>query len=341
MRKFVDTLLMLIVGIGCFIFTRVVSGGDGVSESVKYNLIFLSLIIILYFCGLVGGFFKMKNMSDFFERDSDIIKSFKGSEKSLNLSSKMKLLMGHKRVDPKLNEFVSGLANSQSGICDIEDYINDDEVDNIIKKWFLDLIPDIMTSLGILGTFVGLVWGMRGFDPSSYDMMSGSVASLIDGIKVAFLTSIYGLAGSLLFQYSMNRNYSELIASMQDFIDRFHSGVVPSSEYEAQNRMVHSQNGQYELLRGIGMEFQNQIGGSVNSNMEGQLRRINESIEELTSVMQNSQESFSQDLRDSYRDGSNERLINTLSEICQKNNEMLDLQRILIEKISDIVNDGN
>ena len=66
-------------------------------------------------------------------------------------------------------------------------------------RWCLD----IFTSLGILGTFVGLVWGLKNFEPSSYETMTNSVASLVEGIKVAFLTSIYGIALAIVYTSGM------------------------------------------------------------------------------------------------------------------------------------------
>ena len=60
---------------------------------------------------------------------------------------------------------------------------------------------DSFTSIGILGTFVGLVWGLKDFQPSDYEAMTSSVSSLVDGIKVAFLTSIYGIAFSIVLYF--------------------------------------------------------------------------------------------------------------------------------------------
>jgi hypothetical protein len=127
-----------------------------------------------------------------------VIKQSK-DDRSLDITDRVKLLYGFEPIDNKLASFLSDLKNSQSGLCDIDDYVNEDEVGTIIRKWFLDLVPDVMTSLGILGTFVGLVWGMKSFDTSSFDVMTNSVSSLVEGIKVAFLTSIYGLVMSIAF----------------------------------------------------------------------------------------------------------------------------------------------
>ena len=100
------------------------------------------------------------------------------------------------------------MENTQEGIGDIEEYINEDEIDLHVHKKLLEMAPDIFTSLGILGTFVGLVWGLKNFEPSSYETMTTSVSTLLDGIKVAFLTSIYGIAFALIYSSGMKSIYA-------------------------------------------------------------------------------------------------------------------------------------
>ena len=54
--------------------------------------------------------------------------------------------------------------------------------------------PTLLTTLGVLGTFVGIALGLLDFDVSNIDE---SVPQLLAGLKVAFLTSIVGLAASI------------------------------------------------------------------------------------------------------------------------------------------------
>ncbi|USD31273.1 MULTISPECIES: hypothetical protein [Vibrio] len=54
-----------------------------------------------------------------------------------------------------------------------------------------------LTSLGILGTFAGIVVGLMEFDPTNID---GSIESLLAGLKTAFLTSLVGMAASILYK---------------------------------------------------------------------------------------------------------------------------------------------
>lgn len=56
---------------------------------------------------------------------------------------------------------------------------------------------NILTSLGILGTFAGIVVGLMEFDPSNID---GSIESLLAGLKTAFLTSLVGMAASIIYK---------------------------------------------------------------------------------------------------------------------------------------------
>ena len=71
-------------------------------------------------------------------------------------------------------------------------------------KWkrisiFARSIPSHMTSLGILGTFLGIFIGLYKFDVNNLHI---SVPLLLDGMKLAFGTSIAGLACSTLLKVS-------------------------------------------------------------------------------------------------------------------------------------------
>ena len=55
----------------------------------------------------------------------------------------------------------------------------------------------VMTSLGITGTFVGILFGLQDFQINDID---NSIATLLDGLKIAFATSVLGLFSSLLAQ---------------------------------------------------------------------------------------------------------------------------------------------
>ena len=55
----------------------------------------------------------------------------------------------------------------------------------------------LLTTLGVLGTFVGIALGLLDFDVRNIDE---SVPQLLAGLKVAFLTSILGLTTSIVLK---------------------------------------------------------------------------------------------------------------------------------------------
>lgn len=340
MRKLFDFLMMLLLGAGCLLFTWVVSGGV-IDSNMVYNLVFLGTVIILYFFGVILGFFKIYNLSIYFSHAGDIISQLVHDDKPyVKVESRVKSLKGYTEIDTKLDEFLDDLKKSQSGICDIEDYINYNEIDKLVHKWYLDLAPNIMTSLGILGTFVGLVWGLRAFDTTGLDTMTSSVTSLIDGIKVAFLTSIYGLVCSLVFQYTTNKGYAKLLGYVQDFLDKFHMFIVPSASIDAQNRLVHSQRGQYEMMKTLGVEFSESMAGGLMQNLNPTLKKLDSTLDELaTSRMDTTdKDALYQELLESIRrlsetSESNDRLINMFAEISQRTEE---INSAILENQKDI-----
>jgi hypothetical protein len=54
--------------------------------------------------------------------------------------------------------------------------------------------------LGILGTFLGISYGLLFFNTDS-TQLSKSISELLNGLKIAFLTSIAGIIGSLVFSH--------------------------------------------------------------------------------------------------------------------------------------------
>lgn len=72
-----------------------------------------------------------------------------------------------------------------------------------INQSFVNYAPTLLTSLGILGTFLGIVLGLLEFNTTNVE---GSIVKLLDGLKVAFITSVIGILGSILIKFLINAN---------------------------------------------------------------------------------------------------------------------------------------
>jgi hypothetical protein len=63
---------------------------------------------------------------------------------------------------------------------------------------YVSYAATLLTTLGILGTFIGIVVGLLDFDPNDLDK---SIPSLLAGLKTAFITSLVGMFFSILFKF--------------------------------------------------------------------------------------------------------------------------------------------
>lgn len=299
-KKVVDKILFILVILASIGFTWFVSGG--MVNTMIYNFIFLGIMVIICLAGMILGFGGMSRLEDSFDKAvDDIDKTFGGLDAIEGESQSLpEELFDHEKLDGKYAEFRSFVKKSQSGLADIEDYINEDEVDSMIGKRLIELIPDVLTSLGILGTFIGLVVGLKNFEPTNYEAMTNSVASLVDGIKVAFLTSIYGLSLSLVFGYGTKSAYSSLMESLQRFMDKFHAMVIPSAEAETRNIMVNYQEEQTEAIMKMTEQFSEHLANSFEKVITPSFRKMNQSMDILTETMAKGQEEMMSGLLDDF-----------------------------------------
>lgn len=62
---------------------------------------------------------------------------------------------------------------------------------------FLNYVPTLLTTLGIFGTFLGIVLGLLDFNQNDIE---ASIPPLLEGLKTAFITSLAGIFSSLIFK---------------------------------------------------------------------------------------------------------------------------------------------
>lgn len=114
---------------------------------------------------------------------------------------------------------------------DIGDFLNQEYIDSKASKDILNTIPGVMTGLGILGTFIGLSVGLQSFNTGSASEIQASIAPLMNGIKIAFHTSVYGMIFSLVFNWVSKIMLEDSYRSLDGFLEEFDRYVIgdPSS----------------------------------------------------------------------------------------------------------------
>ena len=69
--------------------------------------------------------------------------------------------------------------------------------DSPIAVRFISITPNSLATIGVLGTFTGILIGLLDFN---VDQIDNSVPNLLAGLKVAFTTSIVGIAAAIIFR---------------------------------------------------------------------------------------------------------------------------------------------
>ncbi len=108
--------------------------------------------------------------------------------------------------------------------CNVEDYINDDTVTHGPGNAPLaELIPGLLTSLGILGTFMGMMRGLSGLDFSNSDAIIEGIPVLLSGMRFAFGTSVAGVSCSIVFNMLNRILQGSSYRAIDDFVECFTS----------------------------------------------------------------------------------------------------------------------
>ena len=112
--------------------------------------------------------------------------------------------------------------------CDIEDYINEDSViDKPGHSQLAELIPSLLTSLGILGTFIGLMEGLTSVNFSDAQGTMDSIPLLLTGMRFAFATSVAGITCSLLFNMFYRMCVGRACRALDSFDEAFYELAMP------------------------------------------------------------------------------------------------------------------
>lgn len=172
-------------------------------------------------------------------------------------------------------------------------------------------LPGILTGIGIIGTFSGLMIGLHHFDPSTPEQVSASVANLLRDVLYAFLGSAFAITFSILvtmfekwrlaqcyknlelltasidqlFEGGVGEDYlSQLLSSTKEnttHARQLKDGLVTDLREMLQN-LVDSQMRENQKLaetlsttyRESGQQFAEQVSGAIETSLKNPLDKI-------------------------------------------------------------------
>ena len=116
-------------------------------------------------------------------------------------------------------------------------------VDRQLSVEYFKHLPGILTGVGIIGTFSGLLFGLSNFDATDAEKMSQSVAILLAGVRDAFYASAAAITAAMLITHWEKMIYRRCLTALDHLVNCLNGlfdGAV-SEEYLA-TLVEHSAN---------------------------------------------------------------------------------------------------
>lgn len=184
-------------------------------------------------------------------------------------------------------------------------------VDIPLNTEFFKHLPGILTGVGIIGTFYGLMIGLNHFDPTTPEQVTSSVNNLLHDVLYAFLGSAFAIFASILVTWLEKLSIAKCYKYLEKFTaaldSLYDSGVgeeylaslvKSSSESATQARqlkeslvtdlrdmllgLAESQKTENERLantlsntyRESGAQFADQVSGAIENSLKSPLEKI-------------------------------------------------------------------
>ena len=106
------------------------------------------------------------------------------------------------------------------------------------------VLGNIASTIGVLGTFVGISIGLWKFNPNN---ITSSVPLLLSGMKIAFATSIIGMAASIFMKYIALKNEDE--ENIDDIMELFNTMIAESRNVN--NTLIENQKQTENVLNKV------------------------------------------------------------------------------------------
>ena len=163
--------------------------------------------------------------------------------------------------------------------CDTRDYINEETaIEQPGHAQLAELIPSLLTSLGILGTFLGLMEGLTSVDFSNAEGTLTSIPVLLGGMRFAFATSVAGISCSLMFNMGNRIASGHAARALANFEEAFYELAMPRP-LDADVQMICSRQDEEERMNRMAQTIGNQVAASLEMAMSHTMGPLNRSVD--------------------------------------------------------------
>ena len=161
----------------------------------------------------------------------------------------------------------------------VEDYINDDTVTHGPGNATLaELIPNLLTSLGILGTFMGLSRGLSTLNFADSTQLVEGIPVLLEGMRFAFGTSVAGISCSIIFNMLNRISQGSSYRAIDDFVNSF-TTLAMSRPLDNDVQMIIQNQDRNYMLQGINDTLVDRLADNVGRSITRAMTPVSDSMD--------------------------------------------------------------
>ncbi len=177
--------------------------------------------------------------------------------------------------------FADGVYHNASNV---EDYINEETVIyGPGRGSFAEAVPGLLVSVGFLGTLIGLAQGLSGFSMSDSKAVMDSIVTLIPGMRYAFMTSIFGVVGSVCFTLITRFVYGSTERTLRNFYGAV-SRYAGLSSVDPMTQVAIYQQEQTVLIRQMAEDLSGKLTDNIATAVGKAVEPLNNSLRNFVSV---------------------------------------------------------
>ncbi|MBQ8200735.1 MAG: MotA/TolQ/ExbB proton channel family protein [Clostridia bacterium] len=163
--------------------------------------------------------------------------------------------------------------------CNVEEYINDDTVTHGPGNAQLaELIPSLLTSLGILGTFIGMVRGLGGLDFTDSTKIIEGIPVLLSGMQFAFGTSVAGVSCSIIFNVLNRTLQGSSYRAIDDFVECFTS-LAMSRPLDNDVQLICQNQDSNHMLSSLTEVLPGQLAGAMETSVSRAMQPVAQAMD--------------------------------------------------------------
>lgn len=204
-----------------------------------------------------------------------------------------------------------------------------------IHSQFTSYAPTLLTSIGILGTFAGIISGLLDFDTADIDK---SIGPLLEGLKTAFISSLVGMLLSILYKGIVTTGFlipKQVEVIDEDSIDSTDFYSVMKQQVESINQLKNAIAGEEDSSLVSLVKLQRSDSNDFHKAQNEHMKALTESISGISDMTSEQKVEFKefqdrlwrslQDFADMLSKSATEQVIEALKQVIQDfNNNLIE-----------------